>query len=106
MAKQTFGSDQTIIRYLLNELYEDDQARFEDAYFSDGSLFEQVRALEEDLINDYVKGDLSGGERRRFESHYLASDQRRARIEAARQLVELCSLKAPAQIAPGERIEG
>ncbi|HEY6402968.1 MAG TPA: hypothetical protein VI479_16235 [Blastocatellia bacterium] len=105
MVNQTFGSDQIIIRYLLNELSDDDQARFEEAYFSDGTLFEQVRALEEDLIDDYVKGGLSGDQRRRFESHYLASGQRRARIETARQVVELCSLNAPAQAAPSEQVE-
>jgi hypothetical protein len=105
MVNQTFGSDQTIIRYLLNELSDDDQARFEEAYFSDGTLFEQVRALEEDLIDDYVKGSLSSDQRRRFESHYLASGQRRARIETARQMVELCSLNAPAQTAPSEQVE-
>jgi hypothetical protein len=33
----------------------DDQARFEEAYLSDGSLFEQVRALEEELIEDHVR---------------------------------------------------
>jgi hypothetical protein len=95
--KRTFGSDQTITSYLLNELSEEDQERFEEAYLSDPSLFEQVQALEEELIEDYVKGDLSGQERRRFERHYLASDQRRARIEATRELLQVCSLKAAAQ---------
>jgi hypothetical protein len=106
MVKQPFGSDQTIISYLLNELSAEDQARFEEAYLSDGSLFEQVRALEEELIEDYVKGDLSARERRRFERHYLASDQRRARIEAARELVQSCSSKSAAQTAADDRIEG
>ena len=103
--KQTFGSDQTIIRYLLNELPAEDQARFEEAYLSDGSLFEQVRALEEELIEDYVKGDLSGRERRRFERHYLASDQRRARIEAARELLRVCSPKSNTQTSADDIIE-
>jgi hypothetical protein len=97
--KRTFGSDQTITSYLLNELSEEDQERFEEAYLSDPSLFEQVQALEEELIEDYVKGDLSGQERRRFERHYLASDQRRARIEAARELLRVCSVKGAAQTA-------
>jgi hypothetical protein len=97
--KRTFGSDQTITSYLLNELSGEDQERFEEAYLSDGSLFEQVRALEEELIEDYVKGALSDQERRRFERHYLASDQRRARIEAARELLRVCSLKGSAQTA-------
>jgi hypothetical protein len=104
--KRTFGSDQTITSYLLNELSEEDQERFEEAFLSDPSLFEQVQALEEELIEDYVKGDLSDQERRRFERHYLASDQRRARIEAARELLRVCSLKAGAQTAPENRIEG
>jgi len=103
---QISGSDQTIIRYLLNELSEEDQARFEEAYLSDGGLFEQVRALEEELIENYIKGDLSGRERRRFERHYLASDQRRARIEAARELVRLCLLKSSTKTATDNSIWG
>jgi hypothetical protein len=98
------GSDQIIIRYLLNELSAQDQARFEEAYLSDGSLFEQVQALEEELIENYVKGDLSGRERRRFERHYLASDQRRARIKAARDLVQMCSPKLSTKTATDDRI--
>lgn len=104
MVKQTFGSDQTIISYLLNELSAEDQASFEEAYFSDGDLFERLQSLEEELITDYVKGDLSDGERRRFERHYLASDERRARIETARQLVDVCYLNAPPQTASDNRI--
>jgi hypothetical protein len=104
--KRTFGSDQTITSYLLNELSEEDQELFEEAYLSDPSLFEQVQALEEELIEDYVKGDLSGQERRRFERHYLTSDQRRARIEAARELLQVCSVKGAAQTPADDRIEG
>jgi hypothetical protein len=92
---QNDQNDQRIIRYLLNELSDEDQARFEEAYLADGSLFEQVRAVEEELIEDYVKGNLSSSEHRLFERHYLASEQRRARIETARQLVHLCSLEQP-----------
>ena len=105
MVRQTFGSDQTIIRYLLNELSAEDQARFEEAYLSDGSLFDQVRALEEEMIEEYVKGGLSGRERRRFERHYLASDQRRARVEAARELVQVCSPKSSTRTATDDWIE-
>ncbi|HKQ77724.1 MAG TPA: hypothetical protein VJ810_28770 [Blastocatellia bacterium] len=99
MVKQTFGNDQTIIRYLLNELSAEDQTRFEEAYLMDGSLFEQVIALEEELIEDYVKGGLSLDERNRFERHYLASAQRRARIQAAKELFQICSPKSSTQTA-------
>jgi hypothetical protein len=53
--KRTFDGYQTVIKYLLNELSADDRARFEEAYLGDGGLFEQVRALEEELIEDCVR---------------------------------------------------
>jgi len=104
--KQTLGLDQITIRYLLNELSAKDQALFEEAYISDESLFEQVQALEEELIEDYVRGNLSARRRRRFERHYLASIQRRSRIEATRQLVRACSLESPARAAVEGRMDG
>src|SRR5215468_6969917 len=103
MAKRTISSDQTIIKYLLNDLSGEEQARFEEAYLSDESLFEQVKALEEELIEDYVKEDLSARERDLFEHHYLASNQRRARVETARQLVRICSSKSPERPAANNR---
>jgi hypothetical protein len=101
--KQPTHSDQTIIRYLLNELSEEDGVSFEDAYLENEGLFERVRAVEEELIEDYVKGDLSGRQRRFFERHYLATGQRRARVETARKLVHVCSLESPAKTAKGRR---
>jgi hypothetical protein len=106
IVKQPTHNDQTIIRYLLNNLPQDDEARFEEVYLGDGDLFEQVRALEEELIEDYVKEHLSGRERQLFERHYLASEPRRARIETARQLVHVCSLRSTAWPTRGDRING
>jgi hypothetical protein len=103
--EQTTYNDQTIIRYLLNDLSEEDQLGFEDAYLADGSLFDQVRALEEELIEDYVRGDLSVHERRLFEQHYLASEQRRARVETARRLVQVCSSQSARQTVSDGRID-
>ncbi|MBO0798375.1 MAG: hypothetical protein J2P31_06090 [Blastocatellia bacterium] len=105
-------NDQRIIQYLLNELPEEDQVRFEDEYLEDDALFEQVRAVEEELIEDYVRGRLTERVRRLFERHYLASEQRRARLESARQLILICtsesesSLKAAAGGRIGSRIRG
>jgi hypothetical protein len=104
--EQTTSNDQTIIRYLLNDLSEEDQERFEDAYLADGSLFAQVRAVEEELIEDYVRGDLSDRERQLFERHYLASEQRRARVGTARRLVQVCSSQSAGQAVSDGRIDG
>jgi hypothetical protein len=91
IVERTIQNDQTIVRYLLNELSSEDQERFEADFLEDEVLFEQVRAVEEELIEDYVKGELSGRERQLFERHYLASEQRRARVNAARHLIQVCS---------------
>jgi hypothetical protein len=97
-----YNDDQMIIRYLLNDLPAEDEARFEEAYLRDGSLLEQVKAVEEELIDDYVKGGLSDYQRQRFELHYLASAPRRARVETARQLFDLCSSYLSPRVAVGE----
>lgn len=103
MKQPTAISDQTIIRYLLNQLSEEDEARFEEAYLEDGDMFEQVLALEEELIEDYAKGELSDPERQLFEQHYLASEKRRARIEMARQLVHACTSQSTIHSASDSR---
>jgi hypothetical protein len=102
--KQPAYNDQIIIRYLLNELSDSDQESFEVAYLKDQDLFDQLRSHEEELIEDYVKGDLSRRERRLFKQRYLVSERRRARVEAARQLIEVCSLFASSQAAANDII--
>jgi len=101
---QSLTNEQTIIKYLLNELSEEDETRFEEAYLKDARLFELVQAMEEELTEDYVQGHISGRERQSFERHYLASDQRRAKIEAARQLTQVCRLKLHAQAGSDDRL--
>jgi hypothetical protein len=103
--EHTAYNDQTIVRYLLNELSEEDQEHFEDAYLADENLFDQVRAVEEELIEDFVRGDLSDRERQLFERHYLASEQRRARVAAARQQVQVCSSQSAMQAISDSRID-
>ncbi|HKX31462.1 MAG TPA: hypothetical protein VJ302_27495, partial [Blastocatellia bacterium] len=100
----TADNDRIIIKYLLNDLSEEDRAQLEEAYLRDESLFDQIQAMEEELIEDYVKGRLSGYERERFEQHYLASREQRARVETVRQLDRACSLTPPDPALAGARI--
>lgn len=79
--------EDTCARYLLGELSEPEQARFEDSYFADDSLFERFLAVKEDLIDAYVRGDLSAPKRERFEQHFLSSEARRERVEEARVFI-------------------
>jgi len=103
--EQISHNEQVIIRYLLNELSEEEQARIEEAYLGDDSLFDQIRALEEELLEDYVKGDLSGLARRQFERQYLASERSRERIRATRDLIQICSFESNARKVPNHNLK-
>lgn len=90
-------NDRRMIQYLLGTLAEEERTRLEDDYFADDTLFEELAAVEAELIDAYVGGELAGSERAQFEERYLASSEQRARIAFARQLIEKPD-KTPSQV--------
>jgi len=86
MASLSLPDIPTIRRYLLGDLPEAETVALEERYFADPEAFEQVWAVENDLVDDYVAGRLDSAEQERFESHYLSSPPHRERVAAARAL--------------------
>lgn len=82
--EQGSARDEQLVRYLLGELPEEEQSRLEELYFADPELYERLVAAKEELIDDYVRGRLAGRMLARFEGHFLASPERRRRVETAR----------------------
>ena len=91
MAKQNSNDEQIIARYLLGELSEEEQIRIEEQYFGNGDFFEQCLVVEDQLIDDYLRGQLPRRKRDRFETYFLASPRRRERVELARVLIKTVS---------------
>jgi hypothetical protein len=90
-------SDQNIRRYLLGELSEPEQVAIEDRAFEDQKVLEQILDVEQDLIDDYVSGDIPEETRRGFETHFLTSAERRKKIAFAKALAAVVNEKpAPA----------
>jgi len=79
-------SDQEIIRYLLNEMEEQELSMMEEQVIQDAAFFDLVAAVEDEMIMQYVRGDMQGRLKTRFEQVYLGSTERRARVESAREL--------------------
>lgn len=79
-------NDELIARYLLGDLPEEQQVAIEDRAFSDAEYRQNITAVENDLIDEYVRRQLSSEQRRQFEQRFLASADRRKRIEFARAL--------------------
>lgn len=69
--------DMEIRRYLLGEGFSDeDREEIEERLSEDGALFERMRLLEDELVDDYVLEKLTEGERRLFETHFLSTPGR------------------------------
>jgi hypothetical protein len=75
--------EKLIRRYLLGELAEADQAALEQELLIDRGKFDQVWAVENELVDSYVRGEMSRADRKRFEGHYLASPLHRERVAIA-----------------------
>ena len=79
--------DQQLLRYLLGMLSPDEADRIDELSVVDDDIAARLRNVEDDLVDGYVRGALSGDMLQRFESHYLSSPLRRERVSFARQFV-------------------
>lgn len=78
-----------MIRYLLGDLPEEDRWALASEYISDEGAYEELCAVEDELIDKYLRGELDERTRPRFERHYLASERRRAKVEFARAFMKM-----------------
>lgn len=89
------GEERLLTGYLLGNLTEEKMAEVEDRAFADNAYRLTLEAAEADLIDSYVRGELAGPELRSFEQRFLASPQRRRKIEFARTLARVADEEAP-----------
>lgn len=96
-----------VVRYLLGDLPEDAQVEMEDRAFSDPEYMRVIEAVEADLIDAYVRGRLRAPELRQFESRFLASPERRRKVEFARAWARVAdeSKPVPAGAAPARTLD-
>ena len=93
---RTERADELLLaRYLLGNLTEEEQVQVEDRAFADGDYMGALNAVEADLIDDYVSGELTQPDRRAFESRFLTSPQRRSKVEFAQALARVTAEAEP-----------
>ena len=78
--------EKTIRQYLLGELAEAEMSQFEERLMIDDQLFEMLLVVEDELIDERAADELSAEEQARFDAFFLATPQRRERLELARAL--------------------
>jgi hypothetical protein len=96
MSKQAYN-DQTVTRYLLGSLPGAEAERLDELSFTDDEFAGALRIAEEDLVDAYVRGELTGASLEQFKSYYLASPLRREKVEFARALQVFAGKSAAAR---------
>ena len=81
--------DLELERYLLGDLPDEQIQRIDGRLLEQPDLFSRVETIEDDLVDRYVRDELSGEDRRRFEERLLPSDRIRRRVAFARSLHRL-----------------
>lgn len=77
----SIGDDEVTVRqYLLGKLSDEDREEFERRYFSDEELFDKLQAGEDDLIDDYLSGDLSQADAGMFHQNFLIGSKRQRQL--------------------------
>jgi hypothetical protein len=77
--------------YLLGTLDGDQKTQFEERILTEPGVYEELLVAEEELIDQYVAGDLSELERRQFESHFLITAERQKNLRFGKLLQKYAS---------------
>ena len=88
--------DEVLVDYLLGRLSTEDTERVDELSVADDDVAWRLQGVENDLVDAYVAGQLSGDRLERFTSFYLTSPMRRRRVELARALRSQTTRRAPA----------
>ena len=85
-----FMTEERTTAYLLDELSQHEAEEFEEECFAQAEWPElELEAAEEDLIEAYIKNELTPERRRRFEENYLTTTAREEKVLLARSFLRV-----------------
>jgi len=77
------AQQETIRQYLLGQLSQEEQTQLEERLLADGAFYEELLIEEDELVDRYLRGDLSAQETEGFETHFLHSPGRQQQLRFA-----------------------
>jgi hypothetical protein len=80
--------NELLVRYLLGSLSAEQAEPFDERSVTEDAFVARLDAIERDLIDAYVRQELSGDDLMRFRSHYLSSPIRLQRVAFAQALLQ------------------
>ena len=72
--------------YLLGTLDRDPKTQFEERILTEPGVYEELLVVEEELIDQYLAGDLSALEQQQFETHFLITAERQKNLRYGKLL--------------------
>jgi hypothetical protein len=84
-----------IVRYLLGEQTEEEKQRTEQEYFAAGDFLSAVQVVCDELIDDYLRGNLAAHRHAQFAQRLQALPYLRERVETSRALAVWANAAAP-----------
>jgi hypothetical protein len=101
--KQQSYDDQLITEYLLGSLTAKEAERLDELSFTDDAFAVALQAIENDLVDAYVRGELHGKVLERFRSFYLSSLLRQEKVNTAKAFLEIAGREGQAQRRASEQ---
>jgi hypothetical protein len=83
-------------RYLLGELGGGEQESIEERFMTDRDFKERVLVIEDELVEDYLSGELSEAEEASFVRHCLSTPEQRRRVRLAGAVRTYMAAEVPA----------
>src|SRR5215475_5472850 len=78
--------ERLLVRYLLGVLSREETERLDELSIVDDEFAARLNAAEDDLVDAYVRNELSGTDAEKFQSSYLSSPRRLQKVEFAEGL--------------------
>jgi len=97
-AEPNHVEDDAVIQYLLGGATEEQAELLDRWSVSDDDFADRLKALENNLVDAYVRGELTGETLERFRTYYLASPLRREKVRFAETLLPLADKRPPVPI--------
>lgn len=93
-------SHEVLARYLLGDLSDPEREQLEKEYFTNDGAWESLIAVENELIDSYIRGRLSDRQQKQFQQYFLQSPRRRERFEFDRLLMDPTLRQTPEAASP------
>jgi len=101
-SRQQRIDDQTLRGYLFGTLPQEETGRLDELSVVDDEFAARLDTVETDLVDAYVRGELSGDTLEKFQTFYMSSPLRRERVAFASSLSPFASAHVPlSTAAPG-----